>query len=277
MMRVTQFLKLKREEALNTLVDRIISNFITLRKTIEYCEEQNYSGYRISSDLIPVINHPDLNLNFYSLPRQQEILKVINECKEVVQKSNLRFSAHPSEFISLTSDNDKTIENSIRDLAAHAFIFDLLGLPNDCRAPLNIHVRKDGCPGVISKTVLKNLDKCPDNVRKRLVLENNDNKNGTWSVKKLITHFHTQIGIPITFDNLHHEMLPDNLTEQQAFEAAYCTWPVEPVFHYSEGINGTRKHADYATKLPNSYKPVVWEVELKQKDYALNKMYRMIQ
>jgi len=275
MMRVSNFLKLPRDQALNTLVDRIIENFITLRKTIQFCESNNYHGYRISSDLIPVINHPDLDLSFEKLPRQGDMMKAINECKDVVQKSKLRFSAHPSEFISLTSDNEKVITNSIRDLIAHAFVFDLLGLPNDYRAPLNIHVRKDGCPEFISKTVIKNIDRCPSNVKNRLVFENNDNKNGTWSIKRLITYFHTRIGIPITFDNLHHEMLSDNLTEQQAFEAAYCTWPVEPIFHYSEGINGTRKHADYATRLPKSYKPVVWEVELKQKDLAIQKMYAM--
>jgi len=275
MMRVTNFLKLPRDQAINILTDRIIQNFITLKKTIEYCENNKFHGYRITSDLLPVINHPSILIKFEDLPRQNDLSFVINECKQLINKSTLRFSSHPSEFISLTSLNKDIISNSIRDLQTHGFIFDLLGLPNNYMAPLNIHVRKDGDPESISRVVINNINKCPGNVKNRLVLENNDNKNGTWSVKKLITYIHTRTGIPITFDNLHHEMLPDNLNEQQAFEAAYCTWPVEPIFHYSEGINGSRKHADFATKLPISYMPVTWEVELKQKDLAIQKMYAM--
>lgn len=274
-MTVTQFKKKDRAEAFKILCGRIIENFKTLKTTVELCESLGLSGMRIGSDLIPVINHPDLDLNFYKLPMQDEMMHAIQQAKIAMQKSKLRFSAHPSEFISLTSDNNKVIDNSIRDLIAHAFVFELLGLPESYDAPLNIHIRKDGNPEEISKTAIKNIKRCPMNVQKRLVLENNDNKNGIWSIKNLITYFHVQIGIPITFDNLHHKMLPSGLTEQQAFEAAYCTWPVEPVFHYSEGINGTRKHADYATSLPVSYKPVIWEVELKQKDLAIKKMLQL--
>ena len=38
-------------------------------------------------------------------------------------------------------------------------------------------------------------------------------------------------------------------------------------------INGTRKHADYATSLPNDFgHDVFWDVELKAKDLAIAKM-----
>jgi UV DNA damage repair endonuclease len=72
-------------------------------------------------------------------------------------------------------------------------------------------------------------------------------------------------------------MLSDGLTHRQAFEAAYATWHgAMPIFHYSEGINGTRKHADYAQQLPPDYDmPVVWEVELKAKDKAIKRMMKM--
>jgi UV DNA damage endonuclease len=122
--------------------------------------------------------------------------------------------------------------------------------------------------------VVRSLKQCPASVTKRLVFENNDNKKGVWSVKNLVTYFHVREGIPITYDNLHHEMLSHGLTHRQAFEAAYATWRgAMPIFHYSEGINGTRKHADYAQQLPPDYGlPVVWEVELKAKDKAIKRM-----
>jgi len=275
-MTVTQFKKKPLEESLNVLSSRIIENFVTLKATVDLCVKMNLAGLRIGSDLIPVINHPDLNIDFYKLPKQDEIMHAIQAAKSAMHNSNLRFSSHPSEYISLTSENPLVIANSVRDLEAHAFLFELLELPETYEAPLNIHIRKDGDPASISYTVLHNFKKCSSRVQKRLVLENNDNRNGTWGIKNLVNYFHTQIGIPITFDNLHHKMLPQGLSEKQAFEAAYVTWSAHrqvPIFHYSEGINDTRKHADYATSLPPDYGlPVVWEVELKAKDLAIKKM-----
>jgi UV DNA damage endonuclease len=235
------------------------------------------AGLRIGSDLIPVINHPDLNLDFDKLPMQHEMMHAIGEAKQAMKCSGLRFSAHPSEFISLTSDNPKVVANSIRDLIAHALVFELLDLPESYEAPLNIHIRKDGDPEMIYQNVVRSLKQCPANVTKRLVFENNDNKKGVWSISNLIKYFHARDGIPITFDNLHHKMLPGDLSESEAFHLAHGTWPVMPIFHYSEGIGDTRKHADYACHVPPDYgKPVVWEVELKAKDRAINKIMGMI-
>lgn len=275
-MTVTQFKKKPIDESLSILVSRIITNFNTLKETVKLCKNMGLAGMRIGSDLIPVINHPDLNLDFYKLPMQDEMMHAINEAKQEMKQSGLRFSAHPSEFISLTSDNPKVVANSIRDLIAHALVFELLDLPESYEAPLNIHIRKDGDPELIYQNVMRSLKQCPACVTKRLVFENNDNKKGVWSIKNLISYFHVRAGIPITYDNLHHEMLPDGLTHRQAFEAAYATWTgYMPIFHYSEGINGTRKHADYAKSLPPDYGlPVVWEVELKAKDKAIKRMLK---
>jgi len=277
-MTVTQFKKKLLHESLDVLCHRIIENFETLKATVELCQSMRLAGMRIGSDLIPVINHPDLNLDFDKLPMQQEMMHAINAAKTCMQQSGLRFSAHPSEFISLTSDNPKVVANSIRDLIAHALVFELLDLPESYEAPLNIHIRKDGDPEMIYQNVVRSLKQCPASVTKRLVFENNDNKKGVWSVKKLITYFHVREGIPITYDNLHHEMLSDGLTHRQAFEAAYATWiGYMPIFHYSEGINGTRKHADYAQNVPPDYGlPVVWEVELKAKDKAIKRMQKQL-
>jgi UV DNA damage endonuclease len=276
-MTVTQFKKKPINESLNVLCQRIIENFVTLKTTVKLCQSMQLAGLRIGSDLIPVINHPDLNLDFYKLPMQDEMMHAIGEAKQAMKCSGLRFSAHPSEFISLTSDNPKVIANSIRDLIAHALVFELLDLPESYEAPLNIHIRKDGNPEMIYQNVVRSLKQCPANVTKRLVFENNDNKKGVWSISNLVKYFHARDGIPITFDNLHHKMLPDNLTESEAFHLAHGTWPVMPIFHYSEGIGDTRKHADYAQHAPPDYgKPVVWEVELKAKDRAINKIMGMV-
>jgi len=258
-----------KEESQQKLSEIIQNNFYTSRQIIHHCKKSGIQGYRLSSDLTPVINHPDVNLSLEDLPNFKLIQYQINELKKAIKETGIKVSAHPSEYITLTSEDQKAIQNSIRDLESHADIFDRLDLPQSYEAPLNIHVRKDGNPDEISSRFFNIFNGLPDNVRKRLVLENNDNANGTWSIKNLHHYYYKTSQIPITFDTLHHSILPDNLTEEEAFNLAYDTWNTTPIFHYSEGKNNTRAHKDMPDNIPPTYKDVYWDVELKGKDYAI--------
>jgi UV DNA damage endonuclease len=209
-------------------------------------------------------------LNISELPNYKLIQYEINKVGKAIKETGIRISAHPSEYISLTSDDSRVINNSINDLEQHARIFDLLELENNTFNPLNIHCRKDGDPQEISDKFKKNFELLSDRVKNRLVLENNDNAKGVWSVKNLIKYFPEY---SITFDTLHHKMLSDGYSDEEAFNAAYNTWKFEPIFHYSEGKDNTRAHKDMAENLPESYgKNVIWDVELKGKDYAILEM-----
>ena len=204
------------------------------------------------------------------LPNFNAIADEIDATANTIASNDIRISAHPSEYISLTSKEDRVIDNSILDLEMHAMIFDLLQLPCDYRSPLNIHCRQDGDPEEISSRFMSNFARLSKSVRNRLVLENNDNAKGVWSVKRLHDIFHMRHGIPVTFDNLHHNMLNHGVSHKDAFFEAYSTWNCTPIFHYSEGKNGTRAHKDMAEDLPVHYdKDVLFDVELKGKDYAI--------
>lgn len=258
-----------KEESQQKLSEIIQNNFYTSRQIIHHCKKSGIQGYRLSSDLTPVLNHPDVKLTLEDLPDFKLIQYQINELKKAIKETGIKVSAHPSEYITLTSEDEKAIKNSIRDLESHADIFDRLDLPESYEAPLNIHVRKDGNPDEISSRFFNIFNGLPDNVRKRLVLENNDNANGTWSIKNLHHYYYKTSQIPITFDTLHHSILPGNLTEEEAFNLAYETWNTTPIFHYSEGKNNTRAHKDMPDNIPPTYKDVYWDVELKGKDYAI--------
>jgi UV DNA damage endonuclease len=269
-MTYARFSALPKAEAMSVLSKRILNNFKVTHETIKHCIATGIAGYRLSSTITPLLNHPDMMLSITDMPDINEILDEIDSTANTIENSNIRISAHPSEYISLTSLEDRVINNSILDLEMHAMIFDLLRLPNDYRSPLNIHCRKDGNVEEISSRFMSNFARLSKSVRNRLVLENNDNAKGVWSVKRLHDIFYMRHGIPVTFDNLHHKMLPGDLSEQEAFELAYSTWPTTPLFHYSEGIGNTRNHADYAVDTPQSYgKDVYWDCELKQKCWAI--------
>jgi UV DNA damage endonuclease len=208
-------------------------------------------------------------LSLEDLPNYKLIETEINNVSAAIIETNIRVSAHPSEYITLTSDDPIKINHSLVDLEFHAEIFERLNLSKSYYNPLNIHVRKEGNPEELSKTFIDNYNKLSSNVKSRLVLENNDTGN-TWTVANLKKYFFESYGIPVTFDNLHHEMLNHGVSHKDAFFDAFSTWNCSPIFHYSEGKNGTRAHKDMPDNLPINYnEDVLFDVELKNKDYAI--------
>jgi UV DNA damage endonuclease len=258
-----------KEESLSKLSDIIQNNFHVSEKIVRHCALNNISGYRLSSDLCPVIKHPDVMLNLEDLPEFGFIDYNIKKLKKAIQETKVRVSAHPSEYITLTSEDPSKVNNSLIDLEFHAEIFDRLELEKSYYNPLNIHVRKEGDAEELSKIFMSNFNKLSDSVKSRLVLENNDTGN-TWTVANLKKYFYDRYNIPVTFDNLHHRMLNHNISHRDAFYDAMSTWNVQPLFHYSEGKNNTRAHSDMANNIPENYNEnVMFDVELKNKDYAI--------
>lgn len=269
-MTYTRYRSLPQEEANKTLSKRILNNFEITLKTIKHCVANKIGAYRMSSEVTPLLGHPEINLKLEDLQDREAIFKLISEIKSEINSSGIRISAHPPEFVSFTSDKEQVIQNSIRDLEEHALLLDLFGCPQDYRSPLNIHIRQDGDPEHLSQKFVSVYNRLLPSVKSRLVLEVNDNKNGTWSVKNLIKYFHARHGIPITFDSLHHSLLHGDESDEEAFNNAYRTWPTRPLFHYSEGIDGTRKHADMPISYPKNFgQHIDFDVELKSKDLAI--------
>jgi len=267
-----------KEESLEKLSGIVANNFSVSEKIIRHCAAIGIKGYRISSDLLPVINHPEVNVALEDLPNFGFINYEILKLKKAIEETGIRVSAHPSEYISLTSEDDKVINNSIKDLEQHAEIFERLGLERSHYNPLNIHIRKDGNAEDLCNIFMKNFERLSVGVKSRLVLENNDTGN-TWDVCTLKKYFYRNHNIPVTFDNLHHKMLNNGVSHCDAFFDAYETWnDIIPIFHYSEGKNNGRAHKDMADELPENFgKEVLFDVELKSKDIAILDILRRLE
>ena len=267
-----------KEESLEKLSGIVANNFSVSEKIIRHCAAIGIKGYRISSDLLPVINHPEVNVALEDLPNFGFINYEILKLKKAIEETGIRVSAHPSEYISLTSEDDKVINNSIKDLEQHAEIFERLGLERSHYNPLNIHIRKEGDPDQLCNIFMKNFERLSDGVKSRLVLENNDTGT-TWDVVTLKKYFWRQHNIPVTFDNLHHKMLNKGVSHCDAFFDAYETWnDTIPIFHYSEGKNNGRAHKDMADELPENFgTEVLFDVELKSKDIAILDILRRLE
>ena len=287
-MRFTQFEKHSRQEALEILGNRALENLQTTLDTMKFARSNNW-GYRISSTLFPLFNLDKANVGLTDLPNATLIQDKFTEIKMFTKQfapTQFRLSFHPDHFNVLCSANSNVVDRSINEPAHHGWLMDeMVDNSRSYWYPLNIHMsRSSGDPQTIAREFIKNYDRLDDSVKSRLVLENED--KGVWSPDRLYNLIHKEIGIPITYDNLHHRCNPGEWSTSEAFERCYETWHAHsccPLFHFSEGgaNNNPRAHLDFATSTPHAFReqfdtsvtrnqPIDWDIELKQKDYAID-------
>jgi UV DNA damage endonuclease len=281
-MTYAQYKKLGKKQAMRVLAERSLNNIKTIHAILKECAKNGWN-YRIGSNVFPLMTHPDLDFTVDDFYNADDIHAEFNAAAQTIKANNIRCSMHPDQFVVPASPSPKVVENSIRDLEQHAMIMDMLELPQSYEAPINIHMNcyNDGkFSEVVDRleTVLKRMSK---SVTSRLVFENED-KGKSWTVYNLHEYLYKRTGIPITFDNLHHQCNHNDASEQYAFELALSTWPknVVPLFHFSESLvgNNPRAHADFPTMLPAIYKnhkdPLHLDFEFKLKEIAINKVSR---
>jgi UV DNA damage endonuclease len=266
-----RFNSLPREEALEILGSRIQNNLMVTDKTIQFCAENNYV-YRVSSDIFPLITYDEANVDLEDLPNYDEIQDEFDNLSETITSTNVRVSAHPSEFNSLSSLSEKVVEKTITELNFYSSFFDRIGLPADRRSPMNFHVHNNnGTREEIAHRFYNNFKKLDNNCQARITIENDDKLN-CWSVKELVDIFHPITRIPICFDYLHHKCHPNGLTECEAINMCWDTWQTTPLFHYSESRpgNNPRAHCDVPTQPFDTY-GLEFDIdfEVKGKDLAI--------
>lgn len=252
-----------------------VTNVRTLIEVIKWNYKNDINVYRMSSDMVPWMSHYELT----DLPDYELFKNLLHGAGTLAKKYGQRISFHPGQFCQLGSVNPDTVEKSIKELRQHAEIMDLMGLPQSNMAKINIHVgNATGGKLAATERFVKNFPLLPDNVKSRLVVENDD-KPGLYTVQELYELVHKPLGIPITFDYLHHHCNPGDLQEQQALELAISTWPCKPCTHYSSSKklyedDSARllQHADYIYEEIKTYGHDIDIVcEVKAKDLAILK------
>ena len=246
-----------------------LQNVQALLQIVEWNVANGIQVFRVTSDLFPWASEYKLE----SLPDFAEI----RETLEAVGRHRMRISAHPGPFNKMAGIG-ATLTNTIKDLETHSQIFDLMGLPATHWHKINIHV--GGAYGDKEETLKRfaqNFKLLSHNLQGRLTVENDD-KPGLYAVADLKS-LHDSIGIPIVFDYFHHKLHPGGLSEEEAFNTAYDTWDVKPVFHYSSSRRNNEDptakkeaHSDWVYEEINTYgRPLDIVLETKMKEASLLK------
>ena len=283
-----------RDEAVNQLSERILHNVIVTQYIVNHCHSSNIRHYRLSSALFPLLTDQTLDISLEDLPHKARIEQELKLVGLIAEKFDISIGSHPDQFNVLASPDRDKVNRTINELNFQASVLDMIGLPQDHTAPMNIHInyspKGDETLEVVATRFFRNLSMCDKGVCKRITIENED--KGFFNVDNCIKFseflFKTfNANIPVCFDNLHHICNPsEELSIKWQAERCAYTWVnngegdnhfISPVFHWSEGKpEKPRAHADYIAlgNIPpviaiDPNKQAKWEIETKRKDYAI--------
>ncbi|MBH1941853.1 UV DNA damage repair endonuclease UvsE [Mobilitalea sibirica] len=215
-----------------------LANLSALEKMIDYNIKMGIKLFRISSDIIPFGSHPENQIRWW-----EEYREVFSAIGDKIIKSGMRVSMHPGQYTVLNAPNPQVVENAIRDLQYHDRFLTALGMDQKCKLVLHIG-GVYGDKEKASKAFIHNYGYLPQNIKDRLIIENDD-KNYTIEEVLKISH---AIGAPVVFDNLHHEVNPpiEQLSEEAWIMESQKTWKTKDgrqKIHYSQQKDGGSKGA----------------------------------
>jgi len=273
----TYLSKLSPDERMRQLSDFCLHNADSLLKALQFCRRNGINAFRINSQILPLKTHPQLGYAIDDLPHANEILNAFKKCGDYCRQHDLRTSFHPDQFIVLSSPNPDVTRRSIADLKYQAQVAEWVNAD-----VINIHA--GGAYGDKNKTLqrlTKRIEKLPQNIRRRLTLENDDRLYTPHDLLPVCK----KLGIPLVYDLHHHRCLPDGRSIEDTTQRALKTWNREPLFHISSplrpwGNGNPRNHHDYID--PDDF-PESWlnlditvEVEAKAKELAVLKLMKDI-
>ena len=252
-----------------------VNNVRNLATMLPKIRKTGVKLFRISSALFPLADQ---------VPRElwenDDVKRWLKIAGEFVKSNDMRVTTHPGQFCVLSSDSDSVVEKSFVELSIHGWLFDMMGLDHSPKYAINIHGGKSNR----SSRLIEQIKSLPDNVRKRLTLENDEN---SYNVIDLL-EVHQATGTPICWDS-HHSVFNDGDIPPEVAQAATMeTWPkgIKPLQHIANtepGMeNGSfterRKHSDMIHYIPNCQleqlrnDTIDVEVEAKLKNVSVFKM-----
>lgn len=269
----TNFSKNRDYEKLDEVVK---SNFEDLEKILIYNIKNNIHFYRLTSKLIPLATHKDVDFEYI-----ERYKKYYEKISNLINKSEMRVDVHPDQFCVLNSVNKEVLENSIRILEYHINILNAFKIKNPI---IVLHVGSStfGKEKSISRFI-NNFKRLPKNIQSAIALENDDKVYNPDDVLKICK----ELNIPFVLD-YHHQVCNSCKDIDSILEDIFKTWKnMRPKLHFSSPKNKTKKdfrsHNDYINcddfilfleKVKNYNVDLDIMLEAKEKDNALFKLVR---
>jgi len=208
----------------------IKSNLDGLMQVLEWNKENNIYHFRISSDVIPFASHEINKIKWW-----EDFKDELQHIGSYIRGNNFRVAMHPSPVVYLNSPKQDVVKSSIKELEWHVKFLDSLEVDYTNKIVFHSGGIYGDKPEAI-KRFIKVYKELPENFKSRLTLENDDKNYNVWDLIQI----NKEVGVPLVFDNLHHEVLNTQKPEDENIEAIlkifFSTWdkkPEIPDIHYS--------------------------------------------
>ncbi len=219
-----------------------------LRDTLEYLHSRDIHFYRLSSQLAPYATHPDMP-QFHD--QIDECSTELADIGDLARLYNIRLSMHPLQYVRLNSPDEERVQRSREELVHQAKLLEAMGA--DKNAVIVLHAGgayNDAAAS--SERFVRAVDRLPNIVRERLVLENDDR-----SFDLLDCYWiHQRTGLPLVLDVLHHRCLNRrDIPIAEALALALHTWPPhqKPKLHFSSSrteLRRLRRNGEWHLQMP---------------------------
>ena len=235
--------KLKDEKAKGVRLDRVSKlNIENTLRILKYNRAMGIEVYRLTSKLIPLATHGELEGWEYSSQFSEEL----KQLGDYIKENDFRISAHPDHFTILNPVKQEVLKASINDLDYHVKLYEAMGL-EDYKYKLVLHV--GGLYGDKYSSIERfkeNFIKLPDRIKKRIIIENDDKSYTAVDVLKLCK----DLGAPMVLDVHHHRCVNNGESLVELLPDIYKTWDCErlpPKIHFSspKSQKEFRSHADF--------------------------------
>ncbi len=280
-----------KQKGIQHAVDLFGKNLDDTLKILQWNEEHGIRFFRISSNIAPHLSNPtfinksdrnNVKKLAYDINVHADKLKAIGD---YAKKYKHRITFHPGQFVVIGSPNPDVVTRSSRELYMHALILDTMGV--DYNSIMVVHGGGVYCDkmGTISRWA-RNFHKLPIEVKRRLVLENDETCYNTEDVLLLSEKLPEFPGcgkkyrIPIVFDIFHYHCYDETIKRRSAnkqkclkadLKQSHCAAPKKqkpisyclpkilqswggrrPKMHLSEQAPDSvlGKHSDYVKKIP---------------------------
>jgi UV DNA damage endonuclease len=213
------------------LKETIELNLNCLDKIIEWNYKNEIKFFRIGSGLIPFASHEICKFNW-----QKYYEKEFKKIGKKIKKYKIRVSMHPDQFVVLNSPTKSIVEKSIKEIEYHCDVLDSLGMGTESKITLHVGGMYGNKQEAIERFI-SNYNKLPKRIKERIVVENDDKM---YTIDDCL-YINERCGVPVVFDWFHNECNP---VESVNYKRIIKTWGKNdgnPIFHYSDQLEGGRK------------------------------------
>lgn len=236
----------------------IISNIKSLKEILKYNIKNEIYFYRMTANLIPLINHPDIKYNINYIDK--ELFKKIGK---IIKYNNLRIDIHADQYTVLNSTNKDTLISSINILNFYKDMFKMMNIDSK----IVIHVRSKINGKLDSmKRFIDGFNKLEEETKKMIIIENDDKVYNIRNVLKLCK----KLNVPMVLDYHHYKCNNNNEKIEEYIKKIFDTWKMEiPKIHFSSPKNKKeyRSHSEYIDS--NEFIKFIEKIKFIDKDFDI--------